>query len=112
MLTYKGYVGHVEYDPDADILYGRVVDVRDTVTFKGKTTEEIKQAFKDSVDDYLEFCAEIGKTPSKPYSGNLSLRTTPELHRRIVIAAGKAHKSANEYMEELLDNATKQELVS
>lgn len=106
MLTYKGYTGWFSPDEDGEILHGRVINIRDTVTFEGTSIEEIREAFRESVDDYLEFCEELGKEPSKPYNGNLSLRTTPELHARIEQAARKRHKSANKYIEEVLDKAT------
>jgi predicted HicB family RNase H-like nuclease len=56
MLKYKGYTGHVEYDDKAGLFHGEVLDTRDVITFQGRSVEEIEQAFRDSVDDYLEFC--------------------------------------------------------
>ena len=58
MLNYKGYTGHVEFDDEAGLFHGEVWDVRDVVTFQGKSVDELERAFKDSVDDYLEFCEE------------------------------------------------------
>jgi predicted HicB family RNase H-like nuclease len=66
MLTYKGYSGHCEIDFEAGIIFGRVAGIRDVVTFKGNTVEEVKQAFYDSIDDYLEFCQELGEEPHQP----------------------------------------------
>lgn len=66
MMTYKGYTGSVEVDTEAEILFGRVVDLHDVVTFQGKTVAEARKAFQDSVDDYLAFCAERGEAPEKP----------------------------------------------
>jgi len=60
MMKYKGYTGHVEYDDEAKIFHGEVLGIKDVVTFQGTTVDEIEQAFKDSVDDYLAFCAERG----------------------------------------------------
>lgn len=54
MLTYKGYTGRVEHDPEAGVFHGRVLDLRDVVTFEGRNAEEVERAFRDSVDDYLE----------------------------------------------------------
>jgi len=58
MLKYKGYTGYVKFDDEAGVFHGEVLDLRDVITFQGKTVEEIKKAFRDSVDDYLEFCEE------------------------------------------------------
>ena len=57
MMKYKGYSGHVEFDSDAGIFHGEVVDTRDVITFQGKSVDELETAFKDSIEDYLEFCS-------------------------------------------------------
>lgn len=108
MFTYKGYTAQIEIDPDANILCGRVLDIKDVITFKGKTVEDARQAFQASVDDYLEWCEELGEEPDKPFSGKLPFRTTPEHHRKIFIAATKAGKSINAWMDEVLTEAADQ----
>jgi predicted HicB family RNase H-like nuclease len=60
MLTYKGYTGHVEYDDTEGSFHGEALDLRDVITFQGKSVEEIERAFRESVDDYLEFCEQKG----------------------------------------------------
>ncbi len=67
MMQYKRYIGKVEFDTDADILHGEVVGIRDVVTFQGKSIAEVRRAFKQSVDDYLDFCRQRGEQPDKPY---------------------------------------------
>ena len=64
MLKYKGYIGTVE--PEDGIFFGRVAGLRDVVTFEGSTYAEVEQAFRDSIDDYLAFCAEAS---DRPFSG-------------------------------------------
>ena len=105
MMTYKGYSASIEVDLEAEILFGRVLDINDVVTFKAKTIEEARQEFQNSIDDYLEFCKELGQEPDKPFSGKLPFRTTPENHRKIFIAAKKAGKSINNWMDEVLSRA-------
>ncbi len=63
MLSYKGYTGHIEFDDEAGLFHGEVLDTKDVVTFQGRSVDEIVQAFRDSVDDYLDFCAEQGEKP-------------------------------------------------
>ncbi|RUR72623.1 antitoxin HicB [Chlorogloeopsis fritschii PCC 6912] len=108
MFTYKGYTGQLEIDTEENILCGRVIDIKDVITFQGETVEEARQAFEDSVDDYLEWCEESGEEPNKPFSGKLPFRTTPENHRKIFIAASKAGKSINGWMDEILTKAAEQ----
>jgi predicted HicB family RNase H-like nuclease len=105
MLHYKGYSGQIEIDTESGILFGRVLDIRDVVTFKGETVAEVKQAFEESIDDYLEFCQTLGQEPNKPFSGKLPFRTTPDHHHRIFLAAAKAQKSINAWMDDVLVKA-------
>jgi predicted HicB family RNase H-like nuclease len=105
MMTYKGYTASLEIDVEAGIIFGRVLDINDVVTFIGKTVEEARQEFYKSVDDYLAFCEDLGEEPQKPFSGKLPFRTTPERHHKIFIAANKAGKSINAWMDEVLSIA-------
>jgi len=106
MLKYKGYTGHVEFDDEFGILYGEVLDLRDVITFQGKSAEEIERAFRDSVDDYLEFCQERGEEPDKPFSGRLMVRLLPHLHRRVYVTARREGKSLNQWIAEKLEKAS------
>lgn len=65
-MNYKGYTATIEIDEDDGILFGTVAGIRDVITFQGQTVPEIIQAFHDSVDDYLEWCAQRGKEPQRP----------------------------------------------
>lgn len=64
-MTYKGYQSRVELDEEAGVFHGEVMNIRDVITFQGASAEELKQAFEDSVDDYLEFCASRGEDREK-----------------------------------------------
>ena len=105
MLSYKGYTGHVEYDDEAGIFHGEVLDTRDVITFQGKTVDEIETAFRESIEDYLEFCRERREEPNKPFSGKLVLRMSPELHHKVFIKAVKAGKSLNRWISDTLESA-------
>ncbi len=93
MLEYKNYRAKVEYIDEARIFHGEVLGTRDVITFQGTTPEEIETAFHDSVDDYLDFCAERGEEPDKPYSGKLVLRM-PEMAHRYLADIAKAENSS------------------
>ncbi|MEZ4606966.1 MAG: type II toxin-antitoxin system HicB family antitoxin [Deinococcales bacterium] len=106
MLSYKGYSGYVEFDDEAGLFHGEVLDLRDVVTFQGKSVDEIEQAFKDSIDDYLAFCEERGEEPDKPFSGKLMLRLPPDLHRKVYALSKQEGKSLNQWISERLDCVT------
>ena len=98
-MKYKGYTGIVELDEESGTLFGRVIGLRDVITFQGESVAEIVQAFHDSVDDYLEFCVQRGESPEKPYSGQFVLRIDPSLHREIASAAEAQDVSLNSLVE-------------
>ena len=105
MMEYKGYMGKVEFDDDAGVFHGDVVNTRDVITFQGKSVAELKKAFQESVDDYLNFCAQRGEKPEKPFSGQFVARIPPELHRKINLAASLSGKSLNAWVSEQLQSA-------
>lgn len=106
-MEYKGYIGTVTYDDEARIFHGEVINTRDVITFQGKTVKQIEKAFRDSIDDYVEFCESEGVSPEKPYSGKFNLRLSPELHKKVAIAAGKLNISINKFVERILNDEVK-----
>ena len=106
MMQYKGYSGKVEYDDEAEVFHGEVIGLRDVITFQGKTVDEIKQAFRESVDDYLAFCVQLGKAPEKPFTGKFMLRLTPDLHRKVFVAAKQSGESINGWVVDQLQHLT------
>lgn len=102
MMEYKSYLARVEYDDRAGLFHGEVINIRDVVTFQGRSVQELRRAFRDSVEDYLAFCAQRGEEPEKPFSGRFVVRLSPDLHRRIYVASRKAGKSLNAWVRERL----------
>ena len=99
MIDYKGYTGVFEFDPTIDGFHGRVVGLRDVVTFEGRSVEELRHEMEESIEDYLELCDEAGKEPERPYRGEFLVRTTPEVHRAVATAAEEAGMSLNAWVE-------------
>ena len=99
MMTYKGYIGNIEYDDVQHVFCGTVANTRTVITFQGTSADELENAFHESVDDYLEWCREDGISPEKPYSGKLNLRLQPELHRMAASAARILGISLNSFIE-------------
>ncbi len=105
MMEYKGYVGKVEFDDEAGIFHGEVIDTRDAITFQGQSVAELKTAFQESIDDYLAFCKQRGEEPNKRFSGQFVTRIPPELHRQVHRAASISGKSLNAWVVEQLQAA-------
>ena len=106
-MTYKGYTARIEFDDADGILVGRLLGIRDVVGFHADNVAELRAAFEESVDDYLETCEKIGKEPQKPASGKLMLRVPPELHRAALVAAEAAGTSLNQWAAKVLGEAAR-----
>ncbi len=104
-MTYRRYAARVEYDDDDSLFTGRIARIRDGVGFHADTVEDLKRAFREAVDDYVETCAKISKEPQKPFSGRMMFRVNPEVHRRAARAAELSGKSLNQWAEDVLDRA-------
>ena len=109
-MTYKGYAAAVEFDADDDIFFGHLGGIDDIVGFHADTVAELKAAFREAVDDYIETCAKIGKTPEKPYSGKVMFRVDPEIHARVALAAELSGQSLNAWAEAALKRAADQDV--
>jgi predicted HicB family RNase H-like nuclease len=105
MVQYKGYTGVFEYDAEARTLGGEVIGLRDVITFQGDSIAEVERAFRESVDDYLAFCAKRGERPERAFSGRLLVRIPCDLHRRAAAKAAKEKTSLNALIRAALDQA-------
>ena len=112
MIEYEGYTGVFEFDPSIDAFHGRVVGLQDVVTFQGRSLEDLRREMADSVEDYLELCAEVGKTPEKPYRGEFLVRTTPEVHRAAAVSAEADGMSLNAWVETAITTAVEERTES
>jgi len=102
MMTYKNYVARIEFDGEDCVFVGRLAGIDDIVTFHGVTVKELESAFHDAVDHYLDVSRKTGRPAKKPYSGNLMLRVSPEVHAAVAVAAQAHGKSINQWAAEVL----------
>jgi predicted HicB family RNase H-like nuclease len=109
MMEYKGYIGAIEFDPSIDAFHGRVLGLQDVVTFQGRSLDELRREMAESIEDYLEFCAEVGKDPERPYRGEFLVRTTPELHRAAAQQAEASGMSLNAWVEATIASVVKEQ---
>jgi predicted HicB family RNase H-like nuclease len=104
-MTYKGYAARIDYDDADGIFTGRLAGIRDGVGFHADTVDDLRAAFHEAVEDYIETCAKLGKDPQRAYSGQMMFRVSPEVHARAAKAAELAGKSLNQWAEEVLGKA-------
>ena len=104
-ITYKGYIGSVEFSQEDRTFFGKVQGIRSLISYEGTTAEELMKDFIESVDEYLESCKKDGLPPEVAYKGSFNVRISPELHKAAVIAALRDQTSLNSFVENAIANA-------
>lgn len=99
IMEYKGYHTRIEFDAESMTLRGKIEGIVDYVDFEAADIPSIEAEFHSAVDDYLEFCKEVGKEPEKEYRGTFNVRISPELHKKLVLCAFKDGCSLNAEVE-------------
>ncbi len=105
VIEYKNYIGSVEYSNEDKCFFGKLEMIDDLVTFEATNVEELESNFKQSVDDYINTCAELGREPQKAYKGVFNVRIDPDLHRKIYKKALKEHISLNAFIGKTLSES-------
>lgn len=102
VLEYKGYYAKIEFDSESFSLFGKIEGINDLVTFECKDLNAVESEFHSAVDDYLEFCKEVGKEPEKEYKGTFNVRINPQLHKQLFVVALKNGDSLNASVEKAI----------
>ena len=102
VMEYKGYHARIEFDVEDCTLHGKIEGINDLVTFESRNPLSIKKEFEKAVDDYLEFCKEVGKEPDKEYKGTFNVRIQPELHKRLALVALMNGETLNASVEKAI----------
>jgi predicted HicB family RNase H-like nuclease len=106
MMEYKGYTaGPIDFDPEDGTFTGTVTGLKDVIHFEGATARELARAFRESIDSYLEFCADKGQQPDRPFNGKILVRTQPNLHRKAVVRAANEGVSLSEWISRQIETA-------
>lgn len=86
-MEYKGYHAKVNFNVESKTLRGIIIGINDYIDFETNDLSKLEEEFHAAVDDYLEFCKEVGKQPEKEYKGAFNVRITPELHKKLALRA-------------------------
>ncbi len=103
LMQYKDYYGSVDFDAEELIFHGKIEFIRALVSYEATHAKELKKAFEDAVDDYLQLCEEQGMEPDTSFKGSLNVRLGSELHRLIAIAAARHHMTINKFITSTLN---------
>jgi predicted HicB family RNase H-like nuclease len=105
VLTYKGFIGSVHFSATDNVFFGKVEGINDLVTFEGETVQELIKAFQYAVDEHIRDCERENLPAGKSYKGSFNVRLTPDLHRKIVVAAQAHGQSLNQYVSSILSRS-------
>lgn len=109
ILQYKEYFASISFSREDDVLYGKIIGINDLVSFEGASVQELKTAFEEAVEDYLETCKELNKEPDKTYKGSFNIRLTPDLHRKAALCAAFHNVSLNDFVRQSIEIAISNE---
>lgn len=103
VMTYKDYIGTVRYSAEDEVFYGKIEAINALISYEGASVKELKKAFHEAVDDYLETCREMNRAPQKPFKGSFNVRVSPELHRKAAAKAVMMGLSLNQLVQKALE---------
>lgn len=98
-LEYKEYIGTIQFSAEDRVFYGKLEAINDLVTFEGVSVDELESNFKESVDDYLETCKDLGKVPEKTFKGNFNVRVNKVIHKKLYLIARKRGINLNQLIQ-------------
>jgi len=102
-MEYKGYLGSAEFSAEDEVFQGKLVGIRDLVTYQTTTAAELKTSFHDAVDDYIRTCQENGRKPDVPFKGTFNVRVGRSLRKRAAMAAAQRKTKLNAIVSEALE---------
>jgi predicted HicB family RNase H-like nuclease len=108
-LKYLDYTATIRYSSEDEVFFGKVIGLNDLITFEGTSVAELKQAFKEAIDDYLETCKSLDKSPDKTYKGIFNVRVSSGLHKKAAMLASQHHITLNDFVKTALVYAIKHE---
>jgi predicted HicB family RNase H-like nuclease len=77
VMQYKDYLASLSYSSEDEVFYGKILGIDDLVSFEGSSVKELKKAFQEAVEDYIETCKQIGKDPNKTIKAPLMFVLAP-----------------------------------
>jgi predicted HicB family RNase H-like nuclease len=109
LLRFKGFLGTAEMSEEDNVLFGKLIGIRDLVSYEGATVKELRQDFKKAVYDYLDLCKRHNKPVQKSLSGNFNIRINPDLHQLVSRVAAEKGISLNKVVQEAIQSFVQEE---
>ena len=102
-LKYEGFMGSVHFSEKDDCFFGKIEGIDDLITFEGRDVKELRMAFREAIEDYIELCNSMGKPLHKSYKGSFNIRISPELHKEAVQKSVMLGISLNKLVQKAIE---------
>ncbi|MGC9356090.1 MAG: type II toxin-antitoxin system HicB family antitoxin [Mariniphaga sp.] len=102
VLTYKGFLGSVNYSAEDHIFFGKIEGINDLITFEGTSVDELENAFRKMENLHIEDCKREGKPLEKSYKGSFNIRISQELHKKAVQTATSRGLTLNQLVKKAI----------
>ena len=107
IIQHKDYYATIHFSSEDEVFYGKILGINDLVTFEGESVKELKKEFKNAIEDYLQTCKELNKSPEKTYKGSFNVRVSPDLHREAAFTALQKNVTLNDFVKKAINYAIK-----
>ena len=104
LMGYKGYHARIEFDSADQIFIGYVLGINDSLNFHGESVKELTQSMHNCIDNYLDYCAQIGKEPEREFKGSFNVRIKPEQHKKVALYAASDGITIYQFVSRAIDN--------
>ncbi|MBQ6319781.1 MAG: type II toxin-antitoxin system HicB family antitoxin [Lachnospiraceae bacterium] len=107
LMEYNGYHARIEYDQEDEIFVGHVLGINDSLNFHGESVKALTSSMRDCIDNYLEYCSQIGKEPEREFKGSFNVRIKPEQHKKVALHAASEGITINQFVSRAIDDELK-----
>ena len=104
-ITYKSFIGSIQFSAEDKTFFGKIEGINDLVTFEGETVNKLISSFHEAVDDYLEICKKKNKDPHKSFKGSFNVRLSPHVHARAYHTAKALNLSLNQFVQKSIEKS-------
>ena len=101
-LNYKGFIGSVYLSEEDEMFYGKIEGISDCIMFEGSSVTELKNMFREAVNEYIEDCKRYNKTHLKSFKGSFNIRVKPEIHQKAAMLATIQGISLNQFVQKAI----------
>lgn len=106
VMIIDGYRAVIHYDPEIEMFRGEFAGLNGGADFYARDIDGLRREGEISLKVFLEACEEDGVSPRRQFSGKFMLRVDPRVHEEVAFAAAAQGKSLNQWVAELLEQAT------